>query len=898
MYKELNTEAPANQVKNIEMNRKTMSEIIEMISNAFGENIYSGCGRIASYGQDPVTGKNLFPKVQSFTFGDLDSVINTICHWTQEPHRNVYMPLVLLRDDLPSNKKGSEQDIIKVLGLVADFDDDAADKWAERLPIEPSYVLETSENRYQAAYLFKKPMLPAEAKNIAAMLQEFSKCDFGTKDLSHIWRIPGTYNWPNKKKVDEGRSANPQIVKVVHRGDLVDPWELNGELEAAIDQIREREKQPEHIFNFNNASIGHSHKEEVKIKKSFNVNDDIDFLKRVAFNSKKHGDAVKALFNGDTGKDASAADMSLCHWLAFYLQKDYSRIDAVFRQSGLMRPKWDEVHYSSGETYGQRTIQTAINKQNNTYNPNYKDDSTPEEWPEPLEIKQSLLPVMELPDKAIPVPFKAWIKDIAYRWAVPKDFPFIAAILTTGSIIGTGCRVRPKQKDDWEVVPNTWGGVIAPPSKKKTPVLSEIVNKSIGKLQKKADKEFEKENKSYEAEKFILDTRIKFKKKEIEECIKNEIKAEVKDAENKPDGSKKENSAKTLNELRQELNDLEECKVGAPKQKIYKVNACTMEKFAELCGENPKGLMYFADELIKIFLNWERDEKEGKATKAFFMESHEGKQPYTDAKIGRGVISAKYICSTVIGGIQPEKIFRFLRASMLEGDNDGSVQRLQMMVYPDVIPWKYVDEYPNSEARIKFYEIIETLSEMDFEFYGATKGEDAPYFKFSPDAQKIFIEWFYDLMQKVENEEEEPIISEHLGKYPSLMPSLALIYHLIEIAYGSSKGGDIPKHCAIQAAVCCEYLESHARRIYGMVTNAGEIHGEKLAKKIQEGKVTEPFTARDVYRKGWQMLKDKESVESAIECLIEKHWIREDCSGTSTDGGRPSVKYFINPKFS
>ena len=35
-------------------------------------------------------------------------------------------------------------------------------------------------------------------------------------------------------------------------------------------------------------------------------------------------------------------------------------MDRLFRQSGLMRPKWDEKHFSDGRTYGQNTIDKAV----------------------------------------------------------------------------------------------------------------------------------------------------------------------------------------------------------------------------------------------------------------------------------------------------------------------------------------------------------------------------------------------------------------------------------------------------------------------------------------------------------------------------------------------------------
>jgi primase-polymerase (primpol)-like protein len=52
--------------------------------------------------------------------------------------------------------------------------------------------------------------------------------------------------------------------------------------------------------------------------------------------------------------------MALCSLLAFWTGGDTHQIDRLFRDSGLYREKWDEVHFSDGATYGERTIERAI----------------------------------------------------------------------------------------------------------------------------------------------------------------------------------------------------------------------------------------------------------------------------------------------------------------------------------------------------------------------------------------------------------------------------------------------------------------------------------------------------------------------------------------------------------
>lgn len=94
-------------------------------------------------------------------------------------------------------------------------------------------------------------------------------------------------------------------------------------------------------------------KDEIKISN--------DALWERMFRSKK-GDEIRSLVNGNLiNNDHSATDLALCNHLAFWTGKSATRMDAMFRETGLMRDKWDVIHFrDTNETYGERTIATAI----------------------------------------------------------------------------------------------------------------------------------------------------------------------------------------------------------------------------------------------------------------------------------------------------------------------------------------------------------------------------------------------------------------------------------------------------------------------------------------------------------------------------------------------------------
>ncbi len=57
----------------------------------------------------------------------------------------------------------------------------------------------------------------------------------------------------------------------------------------------------------------------------------------------------------------------------------------------------------------------------------------------------------------------------------------------------------------------------------------------------------------------------------------------------------------------------------------------------------------------------------------------------------------------------------------------------------------------------------------------------------------------------------------HVAKYRSLMPSLALIGHLIDGVAGGPTG-PVSGGAAARAVAWCEYLQGHARRLYASVS--------------------------------------------------------------------------------
>ena len=91
------------------------------------------------------------------------------------------------------------------------------------------------------------------------------------------------------------------------------------------------------------------------------LDDDDDLLRRAM--AARNSNQFCALWHGDTtayAGDRSRADLALCRRLAFWTSGDATRVDRLFRQSGLMRTKWDKKHYANGRTYGEATVAKVV----------------------------------------------------------------------------------------------------------------------------------------------------------------------------------------------------------------------------------------------------------------------------------------------------------------------------------------------------------------------------------------------------------------------------------------------------------------------------------------------------------------------------------------------------------
>lgn len=498
-------------------------------------------------------------------------------------------------------------------------------------------------------------------------------------------------------------------------------------------------------------------------------------------------------------------------------------------------------------------------------------------WTEPGAIVAELKPVRAFDaDILLPEVLGAWVADEAERMPCPPDFVAVAAIVTLGSIIGARCAIKPKSRDSWLVVPNLWGGIVGDPSAKKTPAWSAALA-ALERLIEAARQVHDLAMADYEMDKLVFSAH------------KDAIEGRIKEAAKKPSKGDPSDIARELRAHTQQAP-------VPPTLRRYKTNDTTVEKLGELLRENLSGVLVLRDELVGLLASWDREGREGE--RAFFLEAWNGNQSFDTDRIGRGHINVPNLCVSIFGGIQPDKLIAYLEQAAHALANDGMLQRFQLLVFPDPCPWEWRNRAPDRRIRDAAFAVFEALADFDPVTWGAAPADDFTkfaHFSFAEDAQDVFIEWSADLHRTRIPNDEEPIIRQHLAKFDKLFPALALVFHLVDCAAHGMRG-PVTKEAALRAAAWCEYLETHARRCYGLLKDDGLRAAQALAAKVERGALVDGFTLRDVRRNQWRSLTVDDAIQAALDWLEDEDWLRgESTGGTGPGTGRRTVRYFINP---
>ncbi len=446
---------------------------------------------------------------------------------------------------------------------------------------------------------------------------------------------------------------------------------------------------------------------------------------------------------------------------------------------------------------------------------------------QPRQLPSSRPNVMSLQADMIPDAIREYIFDVAERQQSLPDFVAVAAIIGLSGLLGRKALICPKQLDDWSVTPNQWGAIIGRPSAMKSPSMKEAL-KPLRQFDTNAAQQFEEDKINYDEECQLIELEKLAAKDKAKKALKADNRQEAREALQRMDF------------------------IDLPVRQRLVVNDATIEKLGELLNENPNGLILVRDELSGWLSKLAKEEYQ--SDRAFYLECFDGNGHYTYDRIGRGTIEIQYCTLSIIGGIQPSKIATLVRDAIRGTSDDGLIQRFQLAIWPDDIGrWEWIDRAPNQQARAKYNTVFEMIHCLHF-----NTEDDEPYrFRFTNDAQALFIKWMKENQDAARSPDIHPALESHILKMPQTIAGLALLFEIID---GGRESVGI--EATARALDWADYLISHAHRLYSLAIN----HSLDSARLILERKsrLPDPFSTRDIQRKGWSGLDSIDAVNDAL----------------------------------
>ena len=408
-----------------------------------------------------------------------------------------------------------------------------------------------------------------------------------------------------------------------------------------------------------------------------------------------------------------------------------------------------------------------------------------EPWPDLAALPPRLPEAPTLPAEMVPERLRSWLVDIAEFNCIPLEYVAAPALAGLSGLIGRSMVIKPERLMDWTVTPNLWGAIVGRPGMMKSLAVGEALS-PLTRLEARAAEANEEAQRAAD------------------------IEAELLQAERAQLKSKK--GAGLTREALQDLKQREQDNTVTARR--YVLQNVTVEKLGELLRDNPRGLTVVRDELA----SWLHDNAREERAEAlgFFLAAWNGDESYTFDRIGRGTIRIPQVCVSVVGGIQPGPLGAFIANSQAGSKGDhGLLQRFQLFVYPDSLgKWERPTRPRDHNAKNVAFDVYEALDGL----YNP-EADMQPVLTFDTEAQQIWNDWRDELEDRLRGHEFEsaPAFESHLSKYRSLVPSLAAVFHLVQVATPGLRAdalGDVTAGALELALNWAAFLELHARKIY------------------------------------------------------------------------------------
>ena len=565
--------------------------------------------------------------------------------------------------------------------------------------------------------------------------------------------------------------------------------------------------------------------------------------------SGKNGAAFFRLWSGCTDgySSHSEADLALCSHLAFWTGRDAALMDSMFRQSGLMRDKWDRQQ--SGTTYGAITIQKAIEGCRDVYTPKQEKPSFPPIVPlTPQGCDLPAFPVDALPDVV-----NRYVGAVAEQ---SQTSPDMAAVIALGVLA-----VCLQGKYKVEGMPgyfeplSLYTVVIAAPGERKSSVM-----RSMTKYLYDYEQEFND----------AMDADIRENRKE-RDSIKRQIAGLERKLENK-----------TIPETEEELFRLENELASMPEIRPARFFAddCSSEALTSLLAENNGILSVISTEggIFDIMAG----RYSNKTNIDVWLKGHCGDAIYVD-RLSRAPECIPHPALSAILSIQPSVLDEIMSNATMTGR--GLIARFLYASPPSRIGTRKF-RTPAVPA-----EISEAYRRLIFRLMAQPIHEEAPSLTLSDRAADVMADYFEEHERYLVGEGQA--ISDWASKY------IGAILRIAGLLHGADMEPDewvISAQTVSRAIRIGKYFLAHSCYAYSMMgTDLTIQKANFVLAKLRKKSVTEIKRSELFQMCRGKFFKKTEDLFPTLE-LLENHGYLRCEEPERQSAGRPAdVRIFVNP---
>lgn len=449
-----------------------------------------------------------------------------------------------------------------------------------------------------------------------------------------------------------------------------------------------------------------------------------------------------------------------------------------------------------------------------------------------------------------------WVIQTAEGAGSPVDYVAAALLATAAGLIGNARWVSPWPA--WREPCALWFALCGQPSCGKSPALHAVMA-PLRELEAELAERHETRIKDFERDKVVaLTRRMQWQ---------DDVKAAMKDGKQPPD-------------IPPDAHEAE----PPPRPRLYAVDATT-ERLAIMLSENPKGLLYYRDELSGLVLNLQRY---GGSDRPFFLETYGGRNYTVDRVKHAKPIIIQHLTMSLIGNVTPDR----LQPLLVSGEDDGFGARL-LPIWPEPAKPKRPTKIADPQFAMRAFRRL-----MALELGLNEEGRAVPVLMpLTEEAVNILQAWREeaDLLNR---DYFGPLLSWR-GKAPGVLVRIALTLELLNWSAGPNETPPPNKvgvpAVAAAADIVSGYLTDMATRSYGdAALPEQERNAAVLARTIQQK--GEVLINASTVRRHWRLpgLRDKQSVSAALDVLTEAGWVARRPTRAGDTPGRMRSDYIVN----